>query len=373
MPKPNLSLAGLALTTLLATPAAGQSTGPAADLLFEYGRREPAVGARMAAMGGAAVAGLGDWSAAVANPAGLGYLQSRQAVTAGHLFHEEIERAGPFLDEEAEGITLGAVGFAAPVPVARGALAFGGGYAERSVYAVYGGSSGGEVGWLGEVSAAGAVAMTPRLMGGLALNGVVGDGGLGENVYGVSGRGGLSLALAYGVRLGLTVETPTYLRVELPPQLDLGELRSDEVRLTTPWRLAFGFLAGSETVLVTADVEVVDWSQARFDADGDPDLAQANAVADAFFRTVIHSRVGAEARLGPVALRVGAAFQPDPRFDGPVPEAVWQQYGLGAGIALHPQARLDLAFVHTRDEAAGSLVFEGAVRNALQAGVDVRF
>jgi hypothetical protein len=144
--------------------------------------------------------------------------------------------------------------------------------------------------------------------------------------------------------------------------------------MTTPWRFSVGFLAGSPHALVVADVEVVDWSQARFDADGDPILAQENAFADAFFRTVIHSRVGAEGRLGAVALRVGAAFQPDPRFDGPVPEAVWQQYAVGVGVEVHPGARLDLAFVHTRDEDP-FVPFEGerGVRHALQIGVDVRF
>ena len=43
-------------------------------------------------------------------------------------------------------------------------------------------------------------------------------------------------------------------------------------------------------------------------------------------------------------------------------------------MTVHPQASLDLAFVHTRDEDP-FLPFEGerGVRNALHAGVDVRF
>ena len=372
MSKPKLARRALpaALAVLLAFPAAGQSASQAADFLFAYGRREAAVGPRMTGMGGAAVAGLGDWTAAAANPAGLAYLQSRQAVAAGHFFHEEVEEIGPFRGEEASGLTLSALGLAAPIPVRRGALAVGGGYAERVVYPVFVGRGEEGPGWQGEVSAAGAVAVAPRLMAGLALNGIVGETA-GASLAGVNGRAGLSLALDYGVRLGLTVETPTYLRVDLDEP-------TGEVRMTTPWRVAAGFLAGSEAVLVSADVEVVDWSQARFETASHADfvreaLVQENAAADRF-RTVLHSRVGAEARLGAVAFRVGAAFQPDPRFDGPVPEAVWQQYALGLGVQLHPQARLDLAFVHTRDEASSpSFVFEGAVRNALQAGVDVRF
>jgi hypothetical protein len=352
---------------LLALPAAAQP----ADLLYHLGRREPAVGPRMTAMGGAGVAGLGDWTAAAANPAGLAYLQSRQVVAAGHAFHEEVVRFGSYGDADGGGLTLSTLGVAAPVPVHRGALAFGAGYAERAVTPTLVAEGWGS-GWQGEVSVAGAVALSPRLMAGLALNGIVGHDEAAAR-YGVNGRGGLSLAFNYGVRLGLTVETPTYLRFE-PDEGRYEGVPPRPFEMATPWRFGLGFLAGSETVLVTADVEVVDWSQARFDADGDPGLAAANDFADDFFRTVIHSRVGAEGRLGPVALRLGAAFQPDPRYDGPTPEAVWQQYAVGAGVQVHPQARLDLAFVHTRDELFPG-AFDGtrSIRNALQAGVDVRF
>ena len=370
-------LLSVALAALLALPASGQT----ADDLYRLGRREPAAGARLAAMGGAAVAGLGDWTAAFANPAGLTYLERRQVVAATHAYTQEGEDYRGYGGGDVQGVTLGALGGAVPLPVARGALAFGGGYRETAVYARSDAASRGafETGWQGEVSLAGAVALTPRLMGGLSVGAPIGqyrrEDGFDADLAGVNARAGLSLALDYGVRLGLTVETPTYLRVEQRSRIstrDGAPLR--DVAMTTPWRVAAGFLAGSERVLVTADVEVVDWSQARFDADGDPFLVDENDFADAAFRTVINSRVGAEARLGIVALRVGAAFQPDPRFDGPVPEAVWQQYAFGLGVEVHPTARVDLAFVHTRDEDAFA-PFAGSrgVRNALQAGVDVRF
>ena len=383
------------LLLLLAVVLAGPATAQTADDLYRLGQREPAIGARMTAMGGAAGAGLGDWTAAFANPAGLAYLRSRQAIAAAHAFTRETDGTrGRRSSGEAEAATLSALGFAAPLPVARGALAFGGGYQETATYArvVSDGRfpSLQEEGWQGEASLAGAVALTPRLMGGLSVNAPVGryrrEGAdpnaprdaapwFDAELAGVNVRGGLSLALDYGVRLGLTVETPTYLRVE-----QVGRVWTDDVvpprdvALVTPWRVALGFLAGSETLLVTADVEVVDWSQARFDTDGDADLVRENAFAEALFRTVLNSRVGGEARLGAVALRVGAAFQPDPRFDGPVPEAVRQQYALGVGVQLHPQARLDLAFTHTRDEDA-FVPLDGVVgrRNALQVGLDLRF
>lgn len=363
---------------------ASEASAQTAVDLYHFGRRTPAVGARLTAMGGAAVAGLGDWTAAYANPAGLAYLQSSQAVASGHAFVQDAEGFG----NQREGLTLGAVGYAMPLPVLRGALVFGGGYRETAVYAR---PLEGASGWQGEASLEGAVALAPRLVGGLAINAPLGHystnayavaTGDGYDVvateamlYGVNVRGGLSLALDHGIRLGLAVETPTYLRVEHEPRVRATDVvHPYDVAMTTPWRFALGFLAGGPGVLVSADVEIVDWSQARFDADGDPELLRENAFAGAAYRTVLNARVGAEGQLGPVALRVGAAFQPDPRFDGPTPERLRQTYAAGIGVRVRPEARLDVALVHTRDEAFVRFSpFPDAVRNAVQVGLDVRF
>src|SRR5690606_40644514 len=63
------------LLFFLAVLAASAQAQTLDDLLF-FGQRSPAVGPRLTAMGGAATAGLGDWDAAYANPAGLAYLRS---------------------------------------------------------------------------------------------------------------------------------------------------------------------------------------------------------------------------------------------------------------------------------------------------------
>ena len=362
----------------------------------------------MMAMGGASVAGLGDWTAAYANPAGLAYLRSAQATVSGHAFAQDNTAFSGF-DADTEGLTLGTAGYAAALPVVRGALAFGGGYRETAVYAQravpgpFDGPTGSMAGWQGEVALDGAAALTPRLMGGLSISaplgqytlervdGIIEDesGGLlnqemrEATIAGVRARGGLSAVLSHGVRLGLVVETPTYLRIEESGvETGGGELSTAApfdrtVEMVTPWRVAVGFLAGGPGVLVSADVEVVDWSQARFNANGDPDLIRENAFAEVAYRTVLNSRVGAEAYLGALAFRVGAAFQPDPRFDGPTPDRIRQTYAAGIGLRVTEQARLDVAFIHTRDAERpffGRFEFADveAVRNAIQLGLDVR-
>ncbi len=388
------------LLFFLAVLAASAQAQTLDDLLF-FGQRSPAVGPRLTAMGGAATAGLGDWDAAYANPAGLAYLRSAQAVASAEAFVNEADGFGRGFARDEEGVVLETVGYAAPLPVVRGALAFGGGYHTTASY-LRTTEAGGrdqrgrrESGWQGAVSAAGAVALSPRLMGGLSVNAPVGryertsgpdgdfDGGFSTRdteLAGVNVRAGLSAALDYGLRLGLTVESPTWLRLDQQGEDETAdgdiEIVDREVVMRTPWRVAVGFLAGSPAVLVSADVEVVDWGQARFLADGDPDLLYENAFADSYLRPVLNTRLGVEGLVGPVALRAGAAFQPDPRYVGPTPEVIRQTYAVGAGVNVHPQARLDVTLIHVRDDSVAPFPVgvEGhGTRNAVQVGVDVRF
>jgi hypothetical protein len=194
-------------------------------------------------------------------------------------------------------------------------------------------------------------------------------------LYGVNARGGLSFSFNRGIRLGATIETPTHLRVEHEAAVrHATETPPRDVAMRTPWRFALGFLAGGPAFLVSADVELVDWAQARFDANGDSDLMRENAVAQGAYRAVLNSRVGVEGQWGPVALRVGAALQPDPRFNGPTPERIRQTYAAGIGVRVWPEARIDVAFVHTRDEALARFSpFPEAARNAVEVGIDARF
>ena len=381
----------------LALPASSAQT---ADDLFFFGRRNPAVGARMAGMGGAAVAGLGDWSASLANPAGLGYLRSRQGVVSGHGFVQGTDLYTGRFGVKAEGFTLGTASIATPLPTSRGALAVGIGYNETAVYTRRGSGNGIDFGWAnetgfqGELSVAGAMAVSPRIMVGLSVNapigrysfsggfihdGIVADPSFDAEMYGANVRAGVSFEATPALRIGLTIESPTLLNIdETGPSFG-----RNEYRIATPWRIAAGFLARSPRAFVSADVELVDWSQARFVTDH-PDFDAENIIAGRFLNPVLNTRIGGELRLGSVALRAGAAFQPDPRFDDFEPEAIRQHYSVGLGVRIAHNARVDAAFIHTRlaDGARGGL-FDNqgyflwdvthAFRNSLQVGVDMRF
>ncbi len=384
----------------LASPIAFSQT---ADDLFFFGRRGPATGARMTAMGGAAVAGLGDWNATYANPAGLGYLRSRQTVVSGGVYMQGTSEPGYDVDVEAEGVSLGTASFATPIPVARGAMAVGVGYSETANYArgttdyLSGGGlyTARESGFQGELSAAGAMAISPRAMIGFSVNAPIGHYSFDEpfisgdenpaspafdaDIYGANVRAGLSIEVTPALRLGLTVESPTLLNIdETGPSFG-----RNEYRIATPWRVAAGFMASSPRALVSADIEFVDWSQARFVTDS-PDFDAENVIADRFLNPVLNARLGGEYRLGAVALRAGAAFQPDPRFDNFEPDVIRQHYSAGIGLQVSQSARLDVAFLHTQlgDSVRGSLFDEEgyflwdvdhAFRSTLQVGMDMRF
>ncbi|MCH7638973.1 MAG: hypothetical protein IH855_05865 [Bacteroidetes bacterium] len=390
----------LLLLLAIAAITLPSSSAQTADDLFFFGRRAPAVGARMAGMGGAAVAGLGDWSASFANPAGLGYLRSRQGVISGNGFVQGADLYGLRFHTAAEGFTLGTAAIATPLPTSRGALAVGIGYNETAVYTRSSGGNGADFDWAdesgfqGELSVAGAMAVSPRVMVGLSVNAPIGqysfDGGFihdaivddpsfDAKMYGANVRAGVSVEATPALRIGLTIESPTLLNID-----ETGpEFGRNEYRIATPWRIAAGFLARSPRAFVSADIELVDWSQARFVTDS-PNFDAENIIADRFLNPVLNTRIGGELRLGSVALRAGAAFQPDPRFDNFEPEAIRQHYSVGVGVRVTQNARIDAAFTHTRlaDGARGGL-FDNqgyflwdvthAYRNSLQIGVDMRF
>lgn len=373
-----------------------------ADDLFFYGRRAPAVGPRLTAMGGASVAGLADWSGSYANPAGLAYLNTRQAVISGHGYAQGIETGGLDVDVEAEGASLNMASYATPIPTQRGALAVGGGYHETAVYTrglsdgrgglgIY---SANESGTQGELSVAGAVAVGPRVMVGLSANAPLGiyefeerffDGDAGDNpsfdaeFAGANLRAGVSIQATPTVRIGATLESPTFFQIkESGPAFE-----EYEYEIMTPWRASAGFMVSSPRSIFSADFEFVDWSQARFLTD-DPYFDGENAIARRSFNPVLNTRFGGEFLLGSVALRAGAAFQPDPRFESFETETIRRHYSAGIGVRVAENARIDAAFIHTQladgprgqvfdDEGYYLWEADHSFRNAIQVGVDMRF
>ncbi|MDX1440370.1 MAG: hypothetical protein R3284_10760, partial [Rubricoccaceae bacterium] len=181
------------------------------------------------------------------------------------------------------------------------------------------------------------------------------------------------------LRVGITAESPTFYRIK-----ETGVTFGDnDFTMMSPWRIAAGLLVSSPNMLFTADAEFVDWSQARFLTD-DPYFDQENAFARRYLNPVLNTRLGGEVLFGRIALRAGAAFQPDPRFESFETETIRRHYSAGLGVRLTHNAWADAAFIHTQlaDGPRGQVFDEDgyylweadhSFRNALQIGLDMRF
>lgn len=205
-----------------------------------------------------------------------------------------------------------------------------------------------------------------------------------SNLSGVSLRGGLSAEAVPGVRLGLTLETPTfytvnesYTQAEITTffddgnQLSYGGLEGDEgvgqieYRVRTPWRLGAGGQAnllaltnGVADLTLSADVELVDWSQLSLDAE-EIDFETQNQVAEEDFGAVLNTNIGAEYRMAGFALRAGFAHRPDPRDSSgsgvetstaEAPDTDRQFYSLGAGYRFSERFEINAGWMQEHFE-----------------------
>ncbi len=396
-----LSVAAL-LTVLAVLPARAQ-TG---EDVLRYSQRLPAIGARMTGLAGASVGGVGDWGAAFANPAGLGLVGRTHAVGsfAGGSLRSEATYFGERTSATATHATLGSGAYVAVAPVRRGALVFGAGYHqtasfERELSFVgFNPEADGERGLdqfgdvfeegeRGELSVVGAVEVAPRVLAGLSLSLVGGTyqfeqfydefdrggalvdrydllfgdqfiGFLETELGGVNLRAGVVAEVSPGVRLGLAAETPTYFRIEESFEtldFDGGLLFADgfDYSITTPWRLAGGLVYDAGGLLLAADIEFVDWSQARLRPSDD--FPEGNLDLRRAYSEVFNTRFGAEYDLGPWAVRVGAAYQPDPlgeEFDrlGIDLDRLRTTYTLGFSLETLDRIALDVAYAFTAFE-----------------------
>ena len=153
-----------------------------------------------------------------------------------------------------------------------------------------------------------------------------------SELVGVNARLGLASEVAPGVRVGLTIETPTFYSVNedysesITTFFDDGESLSYgtepgdfthgtfEYEVITPWRLGAGLAYRLGNLLtVTGDLEFVDWSQLYYWDEFDTEaISDANLRIREGFEAVVNTRLGAELQLFGVALRAGWAYQPSP-------------------------------------------------------------
>jgi long-subunit fatty acid transport protein len=238
-----------------------------------------------------------------------------------------------------------------------------------------------------------------------------------SELTGFSLRGGLSATPVNNVRLGFTFETPTWYSVSeeftdafIRTTFENGSLTygddtsEDEARgqfdyrLNTPWRLGLGLSYNSDPLLVTADVEFVDWSQASLGSDGrEFAIESANDDLDELYEYVFNWRGGMEYRFDSgLRLRVGGAYRPDGRdFDvsfanGQTEDRARLFLSAGAGFKVGEQFTVNLAWMQERSKdqfvpypsvtpptksqsIANPFVDETVVRNRVQIGARYQF
>ncbi len=417
----NLSVIALVLSVVV-LPAQAQ-TG---EDVLRYGQRFPAVDARMTGLAGTGVAGVADWGATFANPAGLGLIRRTHVVGSlgGGSLESEALYFGETTDATVTRTALGSAAYVGVVPVRRGSLVFGVGYNQTAGFDrelsfvgfnpnAEGASDGSrgldqfgdifEEGELGELSLVGAVEVAPRVLAGVSVNLVGGqyqfeqffdefdsndalvfrdDQFLEADLGGANLRLGVTAEVSPGVRLGLATETPTYLRVEESFDFN-GDAGLFDYSITTPWRLSGGFAYDRGGLLLAADIEFVDWSQARLRPSDE--FTSANFDLRRSYSEVFNTRFGMEYDLGPWAVRAGAAFQPDPlreEFDrqGIDLDRLRSTYTIGFSLKTLDRIALDVAYAYTEFEdrlvpysVVGDepVVMEDVIRNRFVVGVRV--
>lgn len=229
-----------------------------------------------------------------------------------------------------------------------------------------------------------------------------------SDLVGVSARLGVASNVTSGLRVGLTMETPTYYSIDetsnivLETLFDNGDLfvygddRSEQVgrtefeyELLTPWRFSVGAAYEVAQLKVLADAEVVDWSQMELQSATDEFFFdEVNQEIEARYEMVVNTRVGLEYQLGNLFLRGGFAYQPDPR-DAPVfasesdgPDRSQTFYSAGVGFRFNEQVQLNLGWMQERfddqyrpyTEVTGApVVNESVQRNRFLMGVRFAF
>ena len=199
-----------------------------------------------------------------------------------------------------------------------------------------------------------------------------------SDLLGFNVRGGLSSKVGPGLRVGITLESPTFYTVteNYSTRLQVGFDNGDfdtygddfeedagtgefEYQIRTPWRLGGGLAFDAGVLVLSADVEAVDWSRLRLDSDTDS-FDDVNQAIEDSLDIVVNGRLGAQFRLGNLALRAGFALQPDPRSgildigeydprnDEERPRRTRQYYSLGVGIRLADNIHLDAGWMQER-------------------------
>lgn len=152
-----------------------------------------------------------------------------------------------------------------------------------------------------------------------------------SRLVGVNLRGGVSVAAAKDLRVGFTIETPTYYSVSedfatfletsfddgfstsygFDPGEDEGS-GSFDYEIRSPWKIGAGAVYRIGDLRLLGDLEFIDWSQLKLDSD-QFSFFEENQDIRQNLEQVVNARVGAEYYFGNLVARAGLGWRPDPR------------------------------------------------------------
>lgn len=173
---------------------------------------------------------------------------------------------------------------------------------------------------------------------------------------------GLLAAPSEYFRIGITVETPTWMSIDdefrrggtamfnfnreetSSGNADLEGAIVNSYDITTPMRFGTGFAVTVANATISGDVKYTDMSQVRF-SNSDVDISDLNDRVREDLGSVLAWKVGAEYVFVPAGLMLRAGFSMDPspyKADGP--EFDTKSFSGGVGVLLSKSAILELAY-----------------------------
>lgn len=183
---------------------------------------------------------------------------------------------------------------------------------------------------------------------------------------GINARLGVIVRAADALRLGASIQTPTYIRLTDEYSTSLtanakyaarGTVSSlstaaaipFEYSITTPFRATGGAtIVLGKAGFITGDVEYVGYGQAKFnttDGTSDQGLNDGNYNITNNYRSVVNTRVGAEGRFAIFRARVGFAYYASPYRDDTF-DRNQKYYSAGLGVRTG-SFFLDVAGIYT--------------------------
>ena len=190
-----------------------------------------------------------------------------------------------------------------------------------------------------------------------------------SDLVGFNAKFGVSKQLTESIRVGVVIETPTWMYIEesygasYTTEFDDGGVlsygdRADDVGngffeydLSTPWRIGAGVHANFGALQLMGDLELVDWTQMKYSSATEKGLFRdVNRTIDDMYGITVNTNFGAEMDLGIFTLRGGFALLPDPlketaRASGGEQLSRERSYfGFGGALDLSSRLRLDVAW-----------------------------